>query len=219
MSAFYYIVYGFEGYPARKASYQQAATEGTQLLNFKYNNDIPPVTGEYQPQSYYDVTPQAAQYNNNIWKRRVQNSYDRLKRSLRRRRSHQAELGNVESVSYANGTVALVRRKRQSTITGETLCQARSQFIVPKAALNNKGNWMYVVNMPEVDSRYTQLVKTESCVSQTCSGLCSLPQGYSSRCEQKYVQKRLVALEGSGDQLYTDVFWFPSCCVCTLSNS
>ncbi|KAJ8966714.1 hypothetical protein NQ314_003367 [Rhamnusium bicolor] len=55
--------------------------------------------------------------------------------------------------------------------------------------------------------------------SQTCSGICSLPQDYTSRCEQKYVQKRLVALEGGGNQLYTDVFWFPSCCVCTISNS
>lgn len=55
--------------------------------------------------------------------------------------------------------------------------------------------------------------------SQACSGLCSIPQGYTSRCEQRYVQKRLVALEGSGNQLYTDVFWFPSCCLCTISNT
>lgn len=30
--------------------------------------------------------------------------------------------------------------------------------------------------------------------SSRCSNLCQLPNGYNSRCEQKYVQKRLVTL-------------------------
>ncbi|KRT80930.1 hypothetical protein AMK59_6125 [Oryctes borbonicus] len=111
------------------------------------------------------------------------------------------------------------RVKRQNALSGQTLCETTSSFIMPRAALNNKGNWMYVVNMPELDNRYTQLVKSETCSSTQCNGLCSLPAGYTSRCEQKYVQKRLVALEGGGNQLYTDVFWIPSCCICTITTN
>lgn len=55
--------------------------------------------------------------------------------------------------------------------------------------------------------------------SSQCSNLCQLPNGYNSRCEQKYVQKRLLSLSPGGERLFTDTFWFPSCCVCTLSNS
>ncbi|KAI5726904.1 hypothetical protein M8J76_010830 [Diaphorina citri] len=110
------------------------------------------------------------------------------------------------------------REKRQSSSTSTfTLCPTRSQFVMPQAAVNNKGNWMYVVNINEVDNRYKQLVKSEVCLSTECNGVCGLPPGYTSRCEQKYVQKRLIALQGEGNQLYTDVFWIPSCCVCQIT--
>ncbi|XP_054735107.1 protein spaetzle 5 isoform X1 [Anastrepha obliqua] len=105
------------------------------------------------------------------------------------------------------------RTKRQSP-GRETLCKTTSQFITPQAALNNKGNWMFVVNEP---STARQMVKAELCASNTCSNLCQLPNGYNSRCEQKYVQKRLIALQANGQNLYTDSFWFPSCCVCTIA--
>lgn len=63
-----------------------------------------------------------------------------------------------------NGTnLSHSRSKRQSALSGETLCETTSSYIMPRAALNNKGNWMYVVNMPELDNRYTQLVKSETC--------------------------------------------------------
>nr|BAM18266.1 spatzle 5 [Papilio xuthus] len=65
----------------------------------------------------------------------------------------------------------------------------------------------------------TQLVRAEICASTECNGLCTIPLGYSSRCEQKYIQKRLVALETSGQTLYTDLFWIPSCCQCTIVNN
>ncbi|KAJ8980645.1 hypothetical protein NQ317_011840 [Molorchus minor] len=151
----------FGGYPERKNEYQGRGP----LLNFKYNNDIPQSRPFYDqplpPQNYYDFGPQ--QYSNNIWKRRVENNYKRLKRSLRYRRSQQTLMKVIESGTYSNTSLARDRDKRQS-LGNQVLCQIRSRYIVPKAALNNKGNWMYVVNMPEVDSRYTQLVKSETCV-------------------------------------------------------
>lgn len=107
------------------------------------------------------------------------------------------------------------RAKRQSE-GRSTLCQTSSRFVMPQAALNSKGNWMFVVNE---QNTARQLVKAELCVSTVCANLCQLPNGYNSRCEQKFVQKRLIALQGNGENLYTDSFWFPSCCVCTISNS
>ncbi|KAH8302857.1 hypothetical protein KR044_011334, partial [Drosophila immigrans] len=105
------------------------------------------------------------------------------------------------------------RSKRQSP-TRSTLCETTSQFITPQAALNSRGNWMFVVNE---ENTARQMVKAELCASNTCSNLCDLPNGYNSRCEQKFVQKRLIALQGNGQNLYTDTFWFPSCCVCTIA--
>lgn len=49
-----------------------------------------------------------------------------------------------------------------------------------------------------------------------CNGICSVPTGYTSRCQQQYVQKRLVALQGNGNQLYADIFWFPHGCSCEI---
>ncbi|XP_058803204.1 protein spaetzle 5 isoform X2 [Phymastichus coffea] len=113
------------------------------------------------------------------------------------------------------------RSKRQSEANAVSICPTRSQFVSPRAALNNQGNWMYVVNLEEQSQHHSQhhsqLVKSELCVSDTCDGLCSLPLGYTSRCQQQYVQKRLVALGGGGDRLYTDVFWFPHGCMCQVS--
>lgn len=62
----------------------------------------------------------------------------------------------------------LDRKKRQSNSnagSGEQLCPTRSQFIMPRAALNKQGNWMYVVNMGQsMEAQYSQLVKSEICV-------------------------------------------------------
>lgn len=56
-------------------------------------------------------------------------------------------------------SIAPNRTKRQSP-TREQLCETKSNYINPQAALNARGNWMYIVN--GVDSA-TQLVKTETC--------------------------------------------------------
>lgn len=119
------------------------------------------------------------------------------------------------ALGLANEDSSAERSRRQALAPGQQeLCAARTEYINPRAALNNKGSWKYVVNMPDSMS---QLVRTEICTSTECSGLCTIPPGYTSRCEQKYIQKRLVALQPNGQNLYTDVFWIPSCCQCTIT--
>ncbi|CAG9767667.1 unnamed protein product [Ceutorhynchus assimilis] len=194
----------FNGYP----DYNKDGT----FLTYKYTSNVPQ---NYNPYQTYP-SPAYTQINE-LWKRN-----QRLKRSLRKKRTIQITsqyTRDSQSSNSTSSTSQLSRKKRQSTIQGQPICRSRSNYIMPKAALNSKGNWMYVVNMPETDRQFTQLVKSEMCVDTNCNGLCQLPQGYSSRCEQKYVQKRLIALDSSGSDLYSDTFWFPSCCVCTVSNS
>ncbi|XP_045590090.1 protein spaetzle 5 [Procambarus clarkii] len=106
------------------------------------------------------------------------------------------------------------RQRRQASSTD--LCPYESEFIMPRAALNNKGDWMFLVNVNEVSTEYTQLVESKKCITNTCTGFCSIPDGFTSVCQQQYVQKRLIALDGSGMKLATDTFWFPSCCVCKI---
>lgn len=101
----------------------------------------------------------------------------------------------------------------------EKLCPTTSSFIAPRTAVNTRGNWMYVVNLEGADQQNTQLVQTERCATTECSGLCQVPAGFSSRCTQQFVQKRLVALNGNGESLYTDTFWFPHCCICQITSN
>jgi len=188
-------------------------------------------TGNYyqqQPQhGNYIYRPQRASHYGNQYQGNPSNNFP-YRRIYNRR--FQRSITSASLPVVTNGTAEKIvldteglpatavhhnRTKRQIAFGREQLCQTRSQFVQPQAALNKQGNWMYVVNQ---GNDVTQLVKTEVCASNICSNLCQLPTGYNSRCEQKYVQKRLVALQMDGQRLYTDTFWFPSCCVCTIGN-
>ncbi|KAF2360727.1 Spaetzle [Trinorchestia longiramus] len=95
------------------------------------------------------------------------------------------------------------------------LCPSRAAYIRPRAAQSISGDWMFLVNLDD-NPRYTQLVRSETCLQNECSGACQAPPGTTAVCQQQFVQKRLVALDGTGDQLSQDIFWFPSCCVCKI---
>lgn len=80
------------------------------------------------------------------------------KYQIRRRR---AALNHYFEKHIQNVTSS-VRNKRQAE--SQTLCTSTPNFILPRAALNVKGNWMYIVNMPELNRDVAQLVRTETCV-------------------------------------------------------
>lgn len=56
------------------------------------------------------------------------------------------------------------RNKRQVNTDTVALCPTKEQYITPQAALNDRGNWRYVVNLAEQDNKYSQLVKIELCL-------------------------------------------------------
>lgn len=51
-------------------------------------------------------------------------------------------------------------KRQQLAANDENLCTARASYISPQAAMNSRGNWMYLVN--DVDS-VTQQIRTETC--------------------------------------------------------
>ncbi|KAL7049381.1 hypothetical protein ACKWTF_003672 [Chironomus riparius] len=150
----------------------------------------------------------------NFYDSPVNNQPSRQKRSVLNETA--SEVKQLSFNRFLNVVQSGRRSKRQTSSNREQLCEVKLNYINPQAAVNVRtGNWMYIVNNVEAG---TQLVRTETCLSEKCSNLCQLPNGYNSKCEQKYVQKRLVTLDPQGEKLFTDTFWFPSCCVCTLSN-
>jgi len=109
------------------------------------------------------------------------------------------------------------QRNRRQTTDPDQLCPTVASFVMPRAGVNAKGDWMFIVNMPE-ETQYRQLVRSEICISDNCRGLCGVPPGLTTKCSQQFVQKKLIALDPSGDKLVEDVFWFPSCCVCQITQ-
>lgn len=61
--------------------------------------------------------------------------------------------------SDSSAETSAERPRRQADIS-QSLCTVRTEYITPRAALNNKGSWKYVVNMPD---NMTQLVRAEIC--------------------------------------------------------
>lgn len=198
------------------SSGQQQATNKNKYTNVLPTDQSPKVTN-YSPAAWLkryvrDLTNKAKQVVQEIASPKNTTASASVQLSSTRDVSMNMDLFDMFGVNKENHRH---RAKRQSE-GRSTLCQTSSQFVMPQAALNSKGNWMFVVNEPNTAR---QLVKAELCVSTVCANLCQLPNGYTSRCEQKFVQKRLIALQGNGQNLYTDSFWFPSCCVCTIASN
>ncbi|XP_042903791.1 uncharacterized protein [Parasteatoda tepidariorum] len=103
----------------------------------------------------------------------------------------------------------------------EVACEVRSTYVPPRAALSDNSEWKYVVNVPERDSRFTQVVRVDICLNagQPCSSRLSLPFGFESRCRQKYIKKKLLSLNSDGQGTSEDNFFIPSCCVCEITRN
>ncbi|XP_023229703.1 uncharacterized protein LOC111629966 isoform X1 [Centruroides sculpturatus] len=100
----------------------------------------------------------------------------------------------------------------------EPACATRSEFVFPRAALNDKSQWKYVINLPNRNPNYKQIVRIELCAypGSSCSSQLSFPFGYESRCVQKHIKKKLLSLDSTGETISEDPFFVPSCCVCQL---
>ena len=62
-----------------------------------------------------------------------------------------------------NSSVTRVKKQAGFDEEPEELCQTKRLYITPKAALNDKSEWRYIVNVGERDSRLKQVIKVDVC--------------------------------------------------------
>ena len=91
---------------------------------------------------------------------------------------------------------------------------ARRYFMKPRAATNNKGKIMFVLNNVEGMQEYTQEVQVGECTGagQSC-GDGAVFRHASTYCKQKYSNTMLWAMTEDGE-VVVDTFTFPSSCAC-----
>lgn len=65
----------------------------------------------------------------------------------------------------ADESSSITRVKKQAGFDEEPeeLCQTKRLYITPKAALNDKSEWRYIVNVGERDARLKQVIKVDVC--------------------------------------------------------
>ena len=101
----------------------------------------------------------------------------------------------------------------------ENICGLTTEYIMPRAAKNKEGQFRFIVNHPEGGGeQYIQLVRVARCegAGEECGW--GLLAGRETRCQQEFLDHKLVALSESGEQLVIDTFTFPSCCTCLMKQ-
>lgn len=128
-------------------------------------------------------------------------------------------------VAHTSQTTSIHRRRRpivrRQNEDEKPACPVRTMFVPPQAALNDKSEWKYIVNVQSRDSRFKQIIRVDVCESdgQPCVAEISLPFGFVSRCKQKFIKKKLLALDADGQGTSAENFFIPSCCVCHVTRA
>nr|ATU82783.1 secreted Spaetzle-like protein [Pristhesancus plagipennis] len=97
------------------------------------------------------------------------------------------------------------------------LCPSAENVVYPKVAKNKDDQWLFVVN----EGDYKQGVRVETCNfsdtdnTQSCAFTEGFPLGYKTFCKQKYIYRKLIALDPAG-KTTSDTFQLPSCCSCAV---
>ncbi|XP_066905936.1 uncharacterized protein spz isoform X2 [Halyomorpha halys] len=99
----------------------------------------------------------------------------------------------------------------------QPLCASVEEVVFPRTAKNKDDKWLFVINT----SSFVQGVRIEKCLKtsdepeQSCFFNDSFPNGYKTVCKQKYIYRRMVAVDDDGKPV-KDTFLLPSCCSCTV---
>lgn len=95
-------------------------------------------------------------------------------------------------------------------------CNSNKAVIYPKIALSVDKHWNYILN----NDLFVQSVRVELCAQSEskCLFANSLPNGFISRCRQKYIERILLSLDRSGNTI-KHLFRFPSHCECVLQRN
>ena len=100
------------------------------------------------------------------------------------------------------------------------ICDVKTSYITPRAAKNKDGKFRFIVNHPDGDDEYIQLVRVAVCsgAGAECGGGRLAGAGVETRCQQEFSDHKLVTLGESGEELVVDTFSFPSCCTCLIGS-
>ena len=63
-----------------------------------------------------------------------------------------------------NKKVKRVRSKRQEFHRTENLCEFRTTYVAPRAALNDKSEWKFIINLGKRDPKLRQVIKVNTCL-------------------------------------------------------
>nr|XP_023017493.1 protein spaetzle-like [Leptinotarsa decemlineata] len=98
-------------------------------------------------------------------------------------------------------------------------CASIVSTIYPQIGKNKNNKWKFIINQKEEDG-LVQGVLVETCrkPDKPCDILVDLPAGYTTSCKQKYIYRRLLALDGSGS-VYPDSFQIPTACCCSYTRN
>ncbi|XP_076370112.1 protein spaetzle 5-like [Tachypleus tridentatus] len=111
---------------------------------------------------------------------------------------------------HKSGQAANPPHERDALVCGE------EKFIVyPRAAKDEKHNWLYLVNT----INYRQPVEVKKCKEGNllyCKSQQSLPLEYTIECVNKTIKQKMVAIRNG--QPSTDSFIFPNGCECHISE-
>jgi hypothetical protein len=101
----------------------------------------------------------------------------------------------------------------------ENICGLTTEYIMPRAAKNKDGQFRFIVNHPEGGGeQYIQLVRVARCAGAGEECGWGVMAGVKTRCQQEYLDHKLVALSEDGEELVIDTFTFPSCCTCLMKT-
>ena len=113
----------------------------------------------------------------------------------------------------------MIRKYTKKEDRYENVCSLTTSYRRPKYAKNTRGQSRFIVNIRkgegESEEEYVQVVRVGVCA--TAGAECAL--GQETRCQQQFLEHKLVALSESGKELVIDTFSFPSCCTCVWRKS
>ena len=120
----------------------------------------------------------------------------------------------------SNATEEYLGLRMLEDVEFSNICDVETDYITPRAAKNKEGKFRFIVNQPEGAEDYVQMVRVNLCqqAGSTCGDGSLLPT-VSSMCKQEFIDHKLVALDGAGEELVVDTFSFPASCVCLVAEN
>lgn len=217
----------FHGHNSYKQYYDNRVNGG----QFKYSTTASYVTTE---KSYYNPNEDNSLDKNankesfgssNVWHARIGgDNYAGVTRCDRTKQTYcedvpnypqafvnQMLIKNSSLLHYAyEDVIALVPRIDNEE---EPLCLSSERLIRPKAALNQRNEWLYILQADEPDFR--QSLRIEACTEEDtkCRIIDGFAEGYVTTCKQKYIYRELSAISEKGE-VVRDYFRLPASCCC-----